>query len=100
MSDILIVRMSLEECCQATHLSVETLIELVAHGIVEPQGSEPRHWHFDSEALSVLRHASRLRRELELDWAATALALDLIGEVERLKAENQQLRRRLARFTG
>ncbi|TBU71750.1 chaperone modulatory protein CbpM [Pseudomonas daroniae] len=99
MNDVLIVQLSLEECCQATHLSVETLIELVEHGIVEPQGPEPRHWRFDSEALSVLRHAARLRRELELDWAAIALALDLLAEVKTLRAENQRLRRRLERFT-
>lgn len=40
----------------------------------------------------------RLRRELALDWAGVAVALDLLGEVERLRLENRHLRRRLGRF--
>ncbi|MFD2407206.1 chaperone modulator CbpM [Azorhizophilus paspali] len=40
----------------------------------------------------------RLQRELELDWQAVAVALDLLDEVGRLRAENENLRRRLLRF--
>jgi chaperone modulatory protein CbpM len=98
MNDTLIVHLTLEECCQATHLPVEALVELVEHGIVAPEGEAPQQWRFDSAALSLMRRANRLRRELELDWAATALALDLLGEVERLREENRRLRRRLGRF--
>ncbi|WP_309137207.1 chaperone modulator CbpM, partial [Escherichia coli] len=41
---------------------------------------------------------SRLQRELELDWQAVALVLDLLSEVEQLKDENHSLRSRLERF--
>lgn len=94
----LIVQLSLEECCQRVELPAASLIEIVEYGIVQPGGDSPSTWRFDAAALSRLRQARRLQRELELDWPAVAVALDLLGEVQRLRAENDRLRRRLLRF--
>ena len=98
MATSLIMQLTLEECCQRVELPEDILIEIVKYGIVEPGGNTPREWRFDTAALSRLRQARRLQRELELDWAAVAVALDLLGEVERLRAENDSLKRRLLRF--
>ncbi|MFD1692657.1 chaperone modulator CbpM [Azotobacter chroococcum] len=59
---------------------------------------QPRDWRFEPAALDRLRQALRLQRQLELDWPAVAVALDLLDEVARLRAENESLRRRLLRF--
>lgn len=98
MATTLIVQLTLEECSQLIDLPTDSLIEIVEYGIVEPGGPSPRDWRFDAAALSRLRRARRLQRELELDWQAVAVALDLLGEVERLRAENNHLKRRLRRF--
>ncbi|QQE88997.1 chaperone modulator CbpM [Azotobacter chroococcum] len=98
MSTTLTVQLTLEECCQLVEVPAESLIEIVEHGIVEVGGGSPRDWRFDPAALDRLRQALRLQRQLELDWQAVAVALELLDEVARLRAENESLRRRLLRF--
>lgn len=98
MATTVIVQLTLEECCQRADLPAGSIIEIVEYGIVEPTGSTPPQWRFNALQLSRLRRANRLRRELELDWQAVALVLDLLGEVEQLKDENSRLRSRLQRF--
>jgi len=87
----------IEEFCQSTHLSREALVEIVELGILAPaQDSDP--WAFELESLLLARRAQRLKRELALDWAGTAVALRLFDEIEHLRRENQQLRQRVQRF--
>jgi chaperone modulatory protein CbpM len=88
--------LTLTEVSQCIHLSVETVITIVDHGIVQPRGHQPQEWLFEPDMLGTLRRASRLQRDLELDWEAIALALELIGEMEILREDNQRLRRQLA----
>ncbi|MCY1273791.1 Chaperone modulatory protein CbpM [compost metagenome] len=98
MKSTVIVEFGVEEVCQLCGLQRAYLIEIVAHGIVEPRGARPEAWRFDQDALHLLRRAARLRRELDLDWHGVAVALDLLGELEQLRRENHQLRQRLGRF--
>jgi chaperone modulatory protein CbpM len=65
---------------------------------VEPRERRGDTWLFDAAALTLVRRAARLQREFELDWPGIALAMRLLDEVEQLRAENRQLRQRLARY--
>ena len=98
MSSSLIVQMSIHEFCQCAELPQESLLEIVEQGIVEPSGPSPEQWLFDAAALATARRALRLQRELQVEWAGVALALQLLDELEQLRAENTRLRRRLSRF--
>lgn len=98
MSSSLIVQMSIHEFCQCAELPQESLLEIVEHGILEPSGPTPEQWQFDASALAIVKRALRLRRELEIEWAGIALALQLLDELEQLRTDNDQLRRRLSRF--
>lgn len=88
--------LTLTEVSLCVHLSVETVITIVDHGIVQPRGHQPQEWLFEPDMLGTLRRANRLQRDLELDWEAIALALELIGEVQILREDNRRLRRQLA----
>ena len=88
--------LTLTEISQCIHLSAETVTTLVAHGIVEPRGEQPQEWLFEPDMLGTLRRAIRLQQDLELDWAAIALALSLIDEVQALRDDNRRLRQQLA----
>lgn len=92
------LKMNLVDFCQCASLPREWLIEIVEEGILEPGGSDPEQWLFDMQAVTVARRALRLRQDLELEWAAIALALQLLEELEQLRGENCQLRSRLSRF--
>lgn len=84
--------------CQAACVSESCLIEIVEHGIVEPKGECLSDWMFDLQAISLVRKAIRIQRDFELDWSATALAIDLLEKIEQLNAENEYLRQHLGRL--
>mgnify|MGYP000037089787 CR=1 FL=1 len=98
MTDLKHYYFTFEELCDVTELSSHIVVEIVEHGIVEPEGTDPENWAFSTEMVSVAKKAFRLHRDLSIDWQGTALTINLLKELEQVKAENQQLRRRLDRF--
>ena len=92
------IEFRLTEICDELHLSEEVCVELVSCGIVSPPGSRPDEWTFDLTMVSLLRRAIRLHQELDLDWSAVAMVVNLLEEREQLRLENEKLRQRLSRF--
>jgi|SaaInlV_120m_DNA_3_1039746.scaffolds.fasta_scaffold00070_4 chaperone modulatory protein CbpM len=88
----------LEELCASTHLPTNIIIEIVAHGIVEPSGDTPNNWCFTATMVCTTRRALRLHNDLDIDWPGIALALSLIDEVQELRETNQVLEQRIERF--
>lgn len=94
----LIVTFDVEEFCETARLSRETLGELIELGILEPSETQADRWSFDMTALTAARRALSVKRDFELDWPGTALALHLLERLEQLKRENRLLRQQLRRF--
>ena len=92
------LKVSFTEICQALDSSEQTVVELVKHDIVKTQGEEDGKWVFDVAMVSVAKRAVRLRRDLDLDWSAIAMVLELVEQRDQLKAENESLKRMLQRF--
>ena len=86
------------ELCQRVAISRQELAEMVSHGIVQPCDQRAVEWQFDEAVVTEIARAARLRRDLQIDWAGVALALQLLEEVDGLRRENEVLRRRLARL--
>lgn len=85
------VELTLAELCQACGLSVEYLFELVEHAVVEPRGRDPERWRFPGVCVRRVRMAVRLQRDLDVNIAGVALALDLLDELERMQARLRRL---------
>ena len=87
------VHLSLGELCRACCCPAEEVLRFVEEGVIEPHGTEPRRWRF--EAISVRRISSvqRMRRDLGVNLAGAALALELIDELDRLRRRLQRLER-------
>jgi chaperone modulatory protein CbpM len=85
------VVLSLAEVCRASRLSAERVIEMAEEGIVEPVGSSPESWRFRGVSLRRIRCAQRLEEDLGVNTAGIALALDLMDELERLRARLDRL---------
>ncbi len=99
MTQLSIMQISFEELCQSVSVTEELLLELVAHGIVEPvQGNHQEEWLFNVNAVNIASKATRIHRDLAIDWADIALVLNLLEEIETLKTENSLLKNRLNRF--
>jgi chaperone modulatory protein CbpM len=79
------VSMSLAELCRACGTERELVVQLVEHGVVEPQGADPQAWVFAGASLQRTRVALRLLRDLELNLPGAALAVDLLDEIARLQ---------------
>ena len=65
----------------------ESIVALVEEGILEPSGGEPTQWRFGSVQLRRAARALRLQRDFEINLGAVGLVLDLLEEVEQLRAE-------------
>lgn len=85
-------RISLRRVCRLSGTRPAWVAELVAQGVVEVRGRTPAQWHFDEEALGRLLRARRLERDLGLNAAGIALALELTEEVQRLRRHLRVLR--------
>lgn len=85
------VFLSLLQLCRACRMQAEQVQHLVEEGVVEPVGRDPQNWRFSGVSVRRLRCAIRLERDLGVNPAGAALALDLIEELETLRARLQRL---------
>lgn len=93
------MRMSARELCQCEGVSRQVVITLVEYEVAEPvSGASVDDWYFDVDSVHWLRKALRLRRDLELEWVAVAMVVELLRTRERLERDNQRLQQRLSRL--
>jgi chaperone modulatory protein CbpM len=78
--------LSLDEICNACSVRTEWVIDLVAEGILEPSGGERTQWTFSASSISRVRVARRLQTDLDINLAGVALAIDLLEEIEAMRA--------------
>lgn len=92
-----ISELTFEELCSASQASPEFILELIAYGTIEPQGNSPMVWRFHAEHLRVIRMAIHLHHDLEINQAGIALAMDLIAEIDALRARLEMLEKYVSR---
>ena len=78
--------LSLTELRLSFHLSDDQLKEMVDEGLIEPLIQDADHWRFQAASLHRIRFALQLNRDLGVNWAGAALALELLDELKRLRA--------------
>ncbi len=77
---------TITELCQACECQEDWIIELVAEGVLDPiNDRDERQWRFKGDCVSKTHAALRLKRDLGVNLAGVALALDLIDEIDHLK---------------
>jgi chaperone modulatory protein CbpM len=95
----MVFSMSLRELCQCEGCSEQVIVEIVEHGIAHPvAGGEVVDWEFDTASVYWLRKAVRLHADLEIDWVAVAMVIDLLRQNEALRRQNQSVEQQLKRF--
>ncbi|MCW8963957.1 MAG: chaperone modulator CbpM [Gammaproteobacteria bacterium] len=78
--------LTLDELSRACAVQTDWIIELVDEGVLEPRGGDVSHWVFSGISLHRARTARRLQQDLGINIAGAALALDLMEEIEDLRA--------------
>jgi chaperone modulatory protein CbpM len=76
-------RIALEDLTRSCGVEPAWIEEMVAHGVVAPVEGR----HFTVLAMTRIRKARRLERDFSLNPSGVALALDLLDEIERLRAK-------------
>ncbi len=87
--------LTLEDVCRACTCEAALIVELVHEGVldgVQPSGtSAPEDWRFTGLHMHRATVALRLQRDLGVNLAGAALALDLMGEMQALRAQLHSL---------
>ncbi|TQV85156.1 MerR family transcriptional regulator [Exilibacterium tricleocarpae] len=78
-------RLSLAELSQACRTSADWVIALVDEGILEPEGGDLAHWRFSGVCLRRAQSVRRFQRDLGVNLAGAALALELLDELTELQ---------------
>jgi len=91
---------SLNELCQLEKIESHHIIEIVENGIVKPiANANSKEWEFETSSVHWIKKAVRLHQDLEIDWLAVALLIDLIQQRDALQREKDFFQQQLRRFT-
>ena len=77
---------TLAELCRCCAVEAELIEALVEQGILEPAGRRGSHWCFPASSLRRTRITLHLQRDLGVNLAGAALAIDLLERIEELDA--------------
>ena len=85
------IHLTLVELCRVCRVGEEQVFGWVGEGVLEPIGETPEQWRFAGQSLRRTRVAMHLTRDLEVNTPGVALALDLLDEIEALRARLQRV---------
>ncbi|MDA3919598.1 MAG: MerR family transcriptional regulator [Salinisphaera sp.] len=83
--------LSLGQICRSCGVRADWVILLVDEGVLEPLKIDETHFQFTARHMRRLHTARRLQRDLGLDIAGIALALELMDEIRELRNRLQAL---------
>jgi chaperone modulatory protein CbpM len=83
--------LTLGELCRVCGVHAEYIVELVDEGVLEPIGTEPGQWRFPGSEIRHARVALHLQQDLGVNAAGIGVALELLAEIERLRARLRAL---------
>jgi chaperone modulatory protein CbpM len=80
---------SIVQVCTVSAVEKSFVIELVQHGVVAPEGenTEPDQWCFTQTQVSLCKRAANLYYDLQVNIPGIGLALQLLDELEQLRAK-------------
>jgi chaperone modulatory protein CbpM len=76
---------TLADLCRSCTVKTETVTMLVSEGILDPFGRDVEHWRFNISSIRRVRTVIHLQRDLGVNLAGAALALELLDQIAELK---------------
>ncbi|WP_353557890.1 chaperone modulator CbpM [Paraburkholderia terrae] len=77
---------TLVELCRVSGATEDQLTLWVSEGAFDPHGNGPQEWRFSGASLRRVCTAQRLARDLQINAPGIALVLDLLNEIDALRA--------------
>ncbi len=88
----------LKDICEVCGVHAERVVEMVEAGIIQARGDKPTSWRFSAVSVMRSRRALRLQRDLEINAPGLAVTLELLDEVESLRAQVHSLTQQLEKL--
>ncbi|MBA2655694.1 MAG: MerR family transcriptional regulator [Tatlockia sp.] len=79
--------LSLTEVSSSFGIPKETVLQIVEEGIVNLKKDNKDQWLFDNQSLLQIRRVLSLTQDLGVNFAGAGLALELLEEIEHLRAQ-------------
>jgi chaperone modulatory protein CbpM len=76
---------SLADLCRSCTVETTTITTLVAEGILDPTGEDIDHWRFTIGSLRRVKTVIHLQRDLGVNLAGAALALELLDRIAEME---------------
>lgn len=84
-----------DEICEIFGIEESQLGDFIAYDIIVPVENESHELLFDMVQLKRMRKAMRLLRDLELNLAGASLVMQLLQELEELRAQQELLNKHI-----
>lgn len=78
---------TLDDLCRVCDVEQQWVALLVEEGILEPAGGDVAQWRFSGISVRRVRIVTRLQRDLDVNLPGAALAIELLDEIARLRAQ-------------
>lgn len=86
------IELTIDDLCCACSITSEWVYELVEEGVLEPVNPDQEQWLFTASSLNRTRTAAHLKRDLNINTAGIALALDLLEQIQQLESRLEQIK--------
>ena len=77
--------MTIIQICERCKLSKEEIIELIEEGIIYPKDKQNKSLSFSFDTIDRILKVKRLKRDMDLNMAGVALAVNLLDRIEELE---------------
>ncbi len=81
----------INDLCTLCRVESDVVHEMVEEGVVIPEGASPETWRFNAVAIKRIQITLRLQNDLRVNLPGAALALDLLEELDELRALTKQV---------
>ena len=80
------LQLSIGDMSRLCSIQRKVIIDMVQFGIVEPKGQGLNNWRFTGHDLVRVRQTLRLQNDLGINLPGAALVIDLLDELNQLRA--------------
>lgn len=81
------VTYNLKELCRECKVKDEVVYDMINEGILTPTGESPKSWIFTGTSIKKVLVTVRLQEDLRVNLPGAALAIDLLEQIEDLRAK-------------
>lgn len=77
--------LTVEDLCRNCRADIDYIVSLVREGVLEVAGEDRAYWRFEAGSIRRVRTVVRLQRDLGVNLAGAALALELLDRIAALE---------------